>query len=88
MIRSLVFCFGNRNNKVVKYECNDVKIRRCYKCFKGERKGVYIFYFENCVRGPLGRDAPGAEVRLQYPRQHSTECGKIPHNTIISFEKK
>ena len=56
---------------------------------KYDIKGMDIlYYFENRIREALGRDAPGAEVRLQYPRQHSTECGKIPHNTIISFEKK
>ena len=61
-------------------ECNYIK---------GSDKGMgFIYYFENRIREALGRDAPGAEVRLQYPRQHSTECGKIPHNTIISFEKK
>ena len=53
------------------------------RVYKRKEKGDIGFCFENRIRGPLGRDAPGAEVRLQYPRQHSTECGKIPHNTII-----
>lgn len=45
--------------------------------------GIYRFCFENRIREALGRDAPGAEVRLQYPRQHSAEYGKNPHKHNI-----
>ena len=73
-------------------ECNNIKKEvlkgKEYDIKESNEDGGFIFCFENRIRGALGRDAPGAEVRLQYPRQHSTECGKIPHNTIISIEKK
>lgn len=64
-------------------EYDNVKDDECDIILKEGRKGVYRFCFENRIREALGRDAPGAEVRLQYPRQHSAECGKIPHNTIF-----